>query len=252
MLQTLTEITNLTQHQLLVCIAVVSVAGLVRGFAGFALSAVVMASLAVLLPPIELIPICYILEATASLLMFRGGMRDANMKVVWGLVIGSAIGVPIGLALTTSIPIEVSKLIALAVILSLTVAQFFKASPKFLATKPGLYLSGIVAGIVTGLASVGGMVVALYVLASKTEAKVMRASLVMFLMLGIITSTIYAVLYGIMNHQAIMRALVFAPFIVVGVLLGGMMFRPSLAPYYKRFCLILLIVLSSIGLFRLM
>ena len=76
------------------------IAGLVRGFSGFALSAMVMASGALILPPVQLIPVCWWLEMTASLFMLRGGWREANRKVALGLAIGSTIGVPFGLALS--------------------------------------------------------------------------------------------------------------------------------------------------------
>ena len=79
------------------------IAGLVRGFSGFALSAMVMASGALILPPVQLIPVCWWLEMTASLFMLRGGWREANRKVALGLAIGSTIGVPFGLALTTQV-----------------------------------------------------------------------------------------------------------------------------------------------------
>ena len=82
---------------------------MVRGFSGFALSALIMASVALIIPPIELIPVCYVLEATASFIMFRGGLRHADMKIVWGLTIGTLIGFPMGLYATTGLPVETSK-----------------------------------------------------------------------------------------------------------------------------------------------
>ena len=94
MIETLSDLTQLAPAQLLICVGAVFMAALVRGFSGFALSALIMASLVVIIPPIHLIPVCFLLEATASLMMFRGGIRDADMYIVWGLVIGSAIGVP--------------------------------------------------------------------------------------------------------------------------------------------------------------
>ena len=201
-----------------------------------------------IIPPVELIPICYVLEAAASIAMFRGGMKEADMRVVWGLAIGSAIGVPLGLLATTSIDTELSKLIALLVILSLTVAQLLRMKPKFLASKPGLYGSGLTAGVVTGLASVGGMVVALYVLSSNTEVKKVRASLVMYLFIGMFTSLIFLLLYEVMNSQAFWRGLVFTPIVLLGVLCGSLLFRPSLTHLYKRVCLWLLISLCVVGL----
>jgi len=248
MFDSLVRLANLPPQDFAIVMAAVFMAGLVRGFAGFGLSAILMASIVTLIPPIELIPICYVLEAAASISMFRGGMKDANMRIVWGLVIWSAIGIPIGLFATTSIDTGVSSMIALGVILSLTIAQLFRVRPKFLATTIGLSASGFAAGIVTGLASVGGMVVALYVIALRTDVKTMRASMIMFLFIGMATSLVYLLLYDMMNQQALQRGLIFVPIVLLGVLLGTSLFRPSLAHLYKRACLILLLSLCVVGL----
>jgi len=250
LIQTLSEFANLTPAQLLLCAGVVFLAGIVRGFSGFALSALIMASLAVIIPPIQLIPICFILEGTASLLMVRGGIKQADMQIVWGLVIGSAIGAPLGLYLTVVLPIETSKLIALILVMSLAIAQLLKLRFAFLASKPGLYLSGIAAGIVTGLASIGGMVVALYVLSQEKPAKTMRASLVMYLFIGMFMTGIYQYSYGILNTEALARGLTLSAPVLLGVWLGSWIFRPSLEIFYKRFCLGLLIFLALLGLAR--
>lgn len=251
MIEQLATYADLTPAELFICLGVILLAGLVRGFSGFALSALIMAGLVVIIPPIQLIPVCFILEAVASLLMIRGGIKDADMKIVWGLVIGSSIGAPIGLYATNVLPIENSKLVALCVLLILATAQLLSLQFKFLSTTLGLYLSGITAGIVTGLASIGGMVVALYVISQDIPARRIRASLVMYLFLGIITSSIYLYLYDMLTIIALKRALLFTPFVIAGVLVGSWIFRPSLETFYKRFCLFLLVGLASLGLVRL-
>ena len=252
MIETLSDLTQLAPAHLLISVGAVFMAALVRGFSGFALSAMIMASLVVIIPPIHLIPVCFLLEAVASLLMFRGGIRDADMSIVWGLVIGSAVGVPLGLLLTTTIPVETSKMTALIVLIVLAAMQLMKIKIPLLATRPGLYLSGLTAGIATGLASIGGMVVALYVLSQDKAAKNMRGSLVMFLFLGMFTSIIYLIWFDVMTRTASLRALVFTPFVIAGVLIGSWLFRPSLEGFYKRFCLILLITLALIGMARML
>lgn len=234
----------------MVATVAVLAAGLIRGFAGFGLSAILMASIVTIIPPVSLIPICFILEGLASVAMFRGGIKNADMTLVWGLAIGAAIGTPIGLYATTSIDVDLSKQIALLVILTLTIANLFKLRPKFLATKSGLYGSGLTAGVVTGLASVGGMVVALYILASEPEAKRIRASLVMFLFIGMFTSLIYLFVYNMMTMQAFWRGAVLGPVILLGVYLGSVLFRPAYEHFYKRVCLLLLIILCVLGLVR--
>jgi uncharacterized membrane protein YfcA len=120
-----------------------------------------------------------------------------------------------------------------------------------LACTPGLYASGITAGIASGLAAVGGMVVALYVLAREAPVRTMRASLVVFLFIGMFTSIVYLLGFGVMNKLAITRGLLLAPLVAAGVLVGSAIFRPSLEATYKKFCLSLLIFLAIAGLLRL-
>jgi len=249
-MDSLPALVNLTGTEFAVSTAVIFIAGVVRGFSGFALSAVVMAALVSILPPIELIAVCWFLEFAASLIMVRGGIRDWDKLTVFGLVIGSAIGAPLGYYLTYVLPIETSKMIALIIILVLAVLQLLKVRARLLATKPGLLLSGATAGIVTGLAGVGGMVIALYVLARDAPAAMMRGSLVMYLFLMAPFALFYQVYFGLMDAQAVARGVIWIPIVLAGVVAGQLIFSPKLAPYYKPFCLALLMVLAAVGLIR--
>lgn len=242
--------TNLTQSEFIILVVLAMLAGVVRGFSGFALSAMVMATAVVILPPVELIPMLWWLEMSASLLMLKNGWQGADKTMTYGLVIGSTIGWPIGLALTLALTISTSKTLALTVIVALAVTLLAKIRMPFLATKAGLYGSGLVAGIVSGIASVGGMVVAVYVLAADVPAKTMRASLVLYLFLSSAISMIVLVAFGVMETSGVARGLIFAIPTMIGVLIGQQFFTERLAPYYRPFCLILLIGLATLGLIR--
>jgi len=182
--------------------------------------------------------------------MLRGGISDANMPVVWILSIGSILGIPIGLLATVILPVETSRIIALILILFISLLQLFKLTPGILSSKPTLYATGIIAGIASGIAAVGGMVIALYVLASGESAKSMRGAIVMFLFIGLFTSMIWYLIYGIMDVRAALRGAVFTPILLVGIFIGFRLFSPTLQKFYKQFCLVLLILISLIGLFR--
>ena len=248
---TLADRLGLGDGQLALCAWAVFLAGIVRGFSGFALSALIMASLAIIIPPVSLIPVCYVLEGVASLLMFRGGIREADRTVVIGLAAGSMIGVPIGLQATLHLPIDASRLIALLLVASLAALLLVGRAPAWLGTRKGLYGAGLAAGVATGLASVGGMIVALYVLAREAPPARMRASLVMFLFVGMFTSGAWLLATGVLDRLALVRGLVLAPPVAAGVLIGARLFRPSLQGFYRRFCLTLLIGLALAGLVRL-
>ncbi|EFL90091.1 sulfite exporter TauE/SafE family protein [Ahrensia sp. R2A130] len=230
---------------------VVFAAGMVRGFSGFALSALVMASAALVLSPLQLIPILWWLETAATLLMVRGGWREADRRIAILLVLGGMMGQPIGLYLTTTLPVDQSRIIALCMIIVLAIAQLAKVRFAFLATTVGVVLSGVAAGLATGLAMVGGMVVALYVLSQDQTPIIMRATLVLYLAISSVVGLGYQVGFGIMDWTGILRGLSYAPVVIAGVLLGQALFRPRLERYYKPFCLLLLMLLAASGLARL-
>ena len=242
--------TDLPITQFWLLLAITTAAGIVRGFSGFALSAIVMASATTFISPVQLIPICFWLELCASVLMVRGSWQEADRGVVMGLVIGSAVGTPIGLALTINIPVETSKLIVLVLVIVLATIQLARVRFAFLATKTGIYTSGFAAGIVTGLASVGGMVVALYVLSQDASARKMRAALVLFLFVSSTTSMIFLIYFEVMTMTAVKRATVFALPTFLGVILGQRLFTPKFEPFYRPFCLTLLTGLAIAGLIR--
>lgn len=225
-------------------------AGLVRGFTGFGLSAVMMAGVVSLVPPIQLIPVTYFLEAAASLFLVRKGIENADMKIVWGLSLFAIIGWPIGLYLTVTVDADVSKVAALLLILGLTLLQLFQMKAPFLGRPSGVYASGLLAGIASGIASVGGMVIALFVLARDAPPKEMRGSLIMYLCIGLFSSMIIMLIYQVMSWLALQRALVFAGPMLIGLFFGSMLFRPSMVPFYKRLCLSFLIVLCLAGILR--
>ena len=231
----------------LICFA----AGLVRGFSGFALSALVMAAAVSILPPVQLIPILWIQEVAASVLMARGGWQDADRKLTGLLVLGNWTGWPLGLYLTQTLPEDQSKLAALAVILVLAALQLARLRIPGLATNIGALVTGAVAGVVAGVAHVGGMVVALYVLSQGRAARNMRGTLVLYLFVGSLGSFVMLLWFGVMSEIAFWRGALFVAPTLVGVWLGTRMFSPRWEPYYRPFCLGLLIFLALVGLLRL-
>ena len=234
-----------------IALAVIFVAaGLVRGFTGFALSAFGLALAVLILPPVELIPVMWWLEMGASLMMIRGGWDGADLKVAGILTAGSAVGVVAGLALTVTLDPTISKQIALVILISLAAMQLSKMRIRGLDSMAGTVTTGLVAGVVTGLAGIGGMVVALYVLARDTEARVMRATLVAFLLFGSATSFITHLYFGTMNTTSTLRGVFFLVPCLIGVFLGQKLFTPKLRPYYKSVCLSLLVGLGAVSLAR--
>jgi hypothetical protein len=244
------EAVALTPSELTIAVFTVFLAGIVRGFSGFALSALIMASLVLILPPVHLIPICTLLELSASAMLVRGGYADADKKLVLGLQSGALIGVPVGLYMTTTLDPVTSRTLALGLILVLATLQLARVRLPADGAMATTFVTGIISGFATGIASIGGMVIALYTLARSMPAKAVRGSLILVILIGGSLSVIYQTAFGMMNGTAALRALVLVLPTLAGVYLGRAMFTPKYESYYRPFCLTLLMGLALLGLVR--
>jgi uncharacterized membrane protein YfcA len=240
----------LDNSDLIVLILICFFAGLIRGFSGFGLSAFVMSLALTIIPPIELIPVCWWMEFFASVFMIKNGWKDSDKKISIILWLGAIFGLPMGIFLTTILDFQTSKIIALVLILILALILLKNFKIQFLSTTTGTGFSGVCAGVATGLASIGGMIVATYVLASQNSARRMRASLVLYILLNSITTFIFLIIFDVMDQKAFMRGVLLAFPASIGVVLGSILFMQKLEKYYRPFSLGLLISFSLVGLIR--
>ncbi|WP_229863908.1 sulfite exporter TauE/SafE family protein [Seohaeicola zhoushanensis] len=241
------DVLGLSPYELAYVMAAVFCAGVVRGFSGFALSALIMASCVLILPPVVLIPVCTLLELAASAMLMRGGLGEADRGMVLRLHGAAALGIPAGLALTTSVDPNVSALIALCLVSGLATLQLARVQlpARGCATTLGV---GLMAGLATGLASIGGMVIVLYVLALNMPARMARASMIFSVFLGGSLSLFWQFAFGMTNWLALQRALVLLLPCLAGIWVGRALFVPAYERHYRRFCLSLLLALAAIGI----
>jgi uncharacterized membrane protein YfcA len=188
-------------------------------------------------------------EACARALIVVTGLSD-RACCRSSSVCGSAVGLVIGLSVTTSIDATLSQRVALCLLIALALLQITKIKIPHLASQSGTIITGVVAGVATGLAGVGGMVVALYILARNDEPAKMRATLVAFLFISSATSMLTHLWFETMNTTSTMRGLAFVIPCVIGVLIGQRLFTPRFQPYYRPTCLTLLIGLAAASLVR--
>ena len=226
-------------------------AGAIRGFAGFGLSALAMATLAAVIPPVQLIPVFWFLEMTGSLILMKGGWADADRAAALTLTVASGLALPVGLLASLAVDPAMSKAAALVVLVALALTQLARLRIPALASRGGTVAAGLGAGVITGIAGAGGMVIALYALVRDLPARTMRGTLNIYLLGAGLLGLATHVAIGTMDALALQRAAVLIPVTVAGVLLGRALFTPRWERYYRPACLTLLLGLAAAGLLRL-
>lgn len=231
-------------------VLVVFVAAAVRGYAGFGASAIMVTGLGLVLPPAEVVPIALQLEIVASVGLLRQVWGDVAWRMMGWLSAGAVLGMPLGIALLTRLPADTMRIVISILVLVASLLIWF--GYRFRGTPGGAHIfgTGIASGLANGVAAVGGLPVVLFLLSAATSARVSRASLIVYLLLGNIYGTGVAAASGLVTADVGLRTLMFTVPLLVGVALGNRQFIKTSPDSFRRFTLLLLITLASLGLVR--
>jgi uncharacterized membrane protein YfcA len=89
---------------LVVSIAAVFVAGIIRGYSGFGFAMVAVTSMSLVFPPVRVVPTVLILEVLASIRLVPQVWRHIDWSSLRWLLIGSLVATPFGVYLLATIP----------------------------------------------------------------------------------------------------------------------------------------------------
>tara|TARA_Y100001936_G_C15836107_1_gene539417 strand:- start:19 stop:651 length:633 start_codon:yes stop_codon:yes gene_type:complete len=168
----------------------ISVASIIRGFSGFGFSALTVSSLSFVFPPIEIIPLVFLLEIAASICLLPMVWKEIDWKILRWLILGNLIGTPFGIFLLININQEIIRFIISALVL-LSCILLIK-SFKFNSNLGRSWTLGVgsFSGAVNGSTGVGGLPIAVFFLSSSGKASLTRASLVAYLFFSDIYASI--------------------------------------------------------------
>ena len=96
----------------------IGVAAYIRGYSGFGFSALTVTSLALILPPSEIVPTAYMFEITASIHMLPLVWRSIDWKILRWLFFGVVMGTPFGINFIEEVPQEIMRLVISGIVLT--------------------------------------------------------------------------------------------------------------------------------------
>ena len=241
---------------LLAALCVVFAAGIVRGFAGFGFSALCVAGLSLFMPPAQVVPPVFALEVLASLSLLRGALKHADWHWLSWLVLGNALCIPLGVALLAYVDETPLRLLIGALLL---LAATLLRSGWRLALEPtrGVRLAtGLVSGLVNGVAAIGGIAVAVLLSTTALAPAAMRATMIlMFLFTDLYALAWAAVLpgeggQGLLGPGTVQTALWLAPAMLAGIWLGQRAFAGVSPEAFRRRVLNLLVLVAGLSVLR--
>jgi uncharacterized membrane protein YfcA len=233
----------------LAAIAIVIVAGLVRGTTGFGGAMLATPVLSILYPPINAVVIALLLETAAALVMFPDALPKARWRTLVYLTLPAVVTVPLGgYLLLTLDPGIARKIISGVVIVFSSMLLFgfrYGGTPR---VTTSLALGSIV-GVLLGATSVGAPPVILYLLSGPDSIAVTRANLTVFVtaisVIGLIMLTAAGAINGALATTAVLLT---APFLL-STWLGAKLFGRLSDANVRRFALGLMLCVGVVSFF---
>ncbi len=235
---------------LLYCLVVIFLASLVRGYSGFGLAALLITSLALVLSPQEIVPIALLLELLASLTLLRGVWKDVAWPAMGWLLLGAGLGTPLGVLALANWPEQLMRIIMAVMVLGASLLLWFGARYPGHPGAGSTLGAGLVSGVANGAAAIGGLPLVIFLMALTATPAVIRATLIAYLLLLNCYGAAALAVGGLIPFEALLRTGLFALPMLAGVSLGRRQFLDTSPESFRRFTLVLLMVLSLLSLIR--
>ncbi|MGM4916567.1 TSUP family transporter [Tardiphaga sp. 813_E8_N1_3] len=215
----------LTPKLVLLSIASIFVASVLRGYTGFGFALAAVPLLGLFMAPTEAVPVAIGLQLAGSLLDFRSASKTCDWPSLRWLIIGALVGSPLGTLILSEIPASISRLVISAITLLAVFAlgrgfQLPAAPPR-----PVTSITGFFFGLFNGLAAMPGPPVVAYYMSLPMPRRAARASLMAFFLMTSITATVSFVSVGLMTVHTIGLSLLGLPVMWLGTRLGELAFR---------------------------
>ena len=224
------------------------VAGVVRGFSGFGLSAVLVASAAFVISPKLIIPTAQTMEVIASIVLIPTVWKDVNWKWLTPMAAAYALSVPIGVGALMHLPEQLLRVGGCALLLIASLCMLLNARPKLSDGLPLRFGTGLVAGFFAGATSLGGMVASVMLFAVALPAKNLRATLIVLFFGSALYSLSWGVWHGVVASATFARAAWLAAPLLAGVAVGSHGFKHVSEARFRKAVLAVLAVLSIAGI----
>ena len=237
--------------QLFLLAAIVFIAGIARGCIGFGFSALVVASTSFWLEIKYVAVTMIVLEVVASLFMLKNVKAEIDYKMLKMLIFFGVIGSVTGVWVLANVNSTLHQLILSCYLLGIVFVSLLRFEFKLPLNNLRLFLISIVGGFYNGFAAIGGIFVASMLTSSKVQIKNIRATMVVYFFIIEIAFFISANYHGLYTKEVFFTSLVLIIPMLLGIIMGARLFTRLPEKTLKIIVLSSLLVLSIIGLIKL-
>jgi uncharacterized protein len=222
----------------------VFLASVLRGFTGFGFGLAAVPLLSLALRPTEVVPMVVTLQVIIGGFGLRSAWGQCDWRSVRLLFPGLVVGVPIGFLILTEVPANLVRL-TIGGVIAFSVLLIHRGLR--LAPNPSRLVSfavGLTSGVISGLASMGGPPIVVYLLAVGHSAARMRATAIVYFMLSGCVSFAPMAVRGLITRDILIWSVASLPVMFAGTRVGTWAFLRAKPRHHRSVALVTLSVLA--------
>jgi uncharacterized protein len=223
-------------------------AGLARGFAGFGAALIFIPLASAALGPRLASPILLLVDMVLTTTLLPNAWRIADRREVGTMATGAFVGVPAGAAILALLPATALRwgiCVLVAVLLLFLVSGWrYTGRPKTRYT----VAVGLIAGVFSGAAQLGGPPVIAYWLGGGHAGKVVRSNVILYFAISSLFSLVSYLAGGLISGETIAIAILCAPCYGAGILIGVRSFGIASDRTFRIICFVLIGLSAFAGL----
>lgn len=228
--------------------AITFAASLARGFSGFGAALIFVPLVSALLGPKVAAPLLLVTDGVMAAGMIPRAVKAADRPAVLTMALGALVGIPAGTWLLAALAPRTLRwaiVVVAALMLALLVSGWrYRDRPKASLT----VMVGVVSGLFSGAAQIGGPPVVAYWLGGPIPAPVVRANIVFYFAATTVIAAVGYVWGGLITLPILMLAATLAPVYGLGTWAGSRMFGLASEQTFRRICLAMIALATLISM----
>jgi len=231
-------------------LSVVFISAFIQGIIGFGYAIVAMAVLPLILNFREANLLVSFSIMLPVIWIFWGYRKQSDLKLLTGAILGSLVGLPLGLLTFTLIDLDYLVRGTGLVILLIVIDGFFQRPPQSIdgpqkASSVWSTFAGFCSGFLAGSTSIAGPPIVIYAIRQPWTQDQYKGFIFGFFILISISRIIGLALMGFAQTPVLLTSAIIVPFVFLGMKLGTLI-GPRINPVMFKRCLLSLLAISSL------
>lgn len=233
--------------QFLASSTAILLAGFMRSFTGFGFALIAVPALALILPPVAIVPVVLALELVTSAQLYRGAQPYYDRPTLKRFSLPAIITLPLGIWLLKELSADEMRVVLICVLV-FTVTLFAIGA---LLTRSGrapsplaAYGAGGFSGALCGATGIPGPPVIAFTMGSNMEPVTQRATMIIYFMVIDAATLLAMFVTGTPIVQTLIKAGALVPALVIGNLIGSAAFKRWGGEAYRPVAFGILIVIG--------